>query len=216
MVARFNGRIADGTCQRGRCQRSCPTGLTLCGGRCVSLQTDRKNCGYCGNACGFGRICEAGGCRGETGTNCTSDLDCLQGRGLICTQVSGCGYRPRQCCAVTGRTCTNDCDCCGTGTCQYGVCKSPENREFCRPGSEYTVPCPDGGCCQPQYPNCTQYDGCCAKGYPKYCPLTESCCAEGTYCCQTGCCVATSASASREVIVEPGIPAVRKGSKATT
>ena len=48
------------TCQNNACVPDCASGETLCGSsgdagaslRCVSLQTDRMNCGACGNACG--------------------------------------------------------------------------------------------------------------------------------------------------------------------
>lgn len=43
---------AEGTpCIEGRC--GCPTGFTLCGGRCVDLQTNDQNCGECGRMCPF-------------------------------------------------------------------------------------------------------------------------------------------------------------------
>ncbi|MEZ4405307.1 MAG: MXAN_6577-like cysteine-rich protein [Polyangiales bacterium] len=49
------------TCAAGSC--ACPEGLTPCGGRCVTLDTD-QHCGACGSRCGEGTRCRAGGCIG--------------------------------------------------------------------------------------------------------------------------------------------------------
>src|SRR5215203_5414934 len=40
----------------------CPSGQTDCSGACVDLNTDRSNCGKCGNQCPEGVGCEAGSC----------------------------------------------------------------------------------------------------------------------------------------------------------
>jgi hypothetical protein len=44
---------------------ACPQ--TVCGGSCVSLQTDPGNCGSCGHACAALEICDLGVC--TTGTD---------------------------------------------------------------------------------------------------------------------------------------------------
>ena len=43
---------------------ACPVGRTCCASPkgCFDLQTDPKNCGFCGRACGAGKICSAGKC----------------------------------------------------------------------------------------------------------------------------------------------------------
>lgn len=41
---------------------SCATGQQLCNGACTNVQTDRYNCGTCGNACPSTYICSAGTC----------------------------------------------------------------------------------------------------------------------------------------------------------
>ncbi|MDP3214925.1 MAG: hypothetical protein Q8S73_12525, partial [Deltaproteobacteria bacterium] len=38
----------------------CPTGTTRCGDRCVSTDSDRANCGACGQSCSAGTVCVAG------------------------------------------------------------------------------------------------------------------------------------------------------------
>ncbi len=43
----------------------CREGYTVCGGRCVDLQTDPDNCGTCGNACAAGVQCISGSCGGS-------------------------------------------------------------------------------------------------------------------------------------------------------
>jgi hypothetical protein len=40
----------------------CQPGWALCGGVCEELQTDARNCGACGVACGYGQACVAGAC----------------------------------------------------------------------------------------------------------------------------------------------------------
>ena len=44
----------------------CPSGLTLCGGDCVDLDTDNFNCGECGRACADS-FCNAGTCDSSCG-----------------------------------------------------------------------------------------------------------------------------------------------------
>lgn len=48
-------------CSQGACKATCGSGLTICGGACVDLQTHGENCGSCGASC-LGGACEAGKC----------------------------------------------------------------------------------------------------------------------------------------------------------
>ncbi|PIV99763.1 MAG: hypothetical protein COW42_10000, partial [Deltaproteobacteria bacterium CG17_big_fil_post_rev_8_21_14_2_50_63_7] len=50
------------TCSSGQCGISCDTGYTACSGKCVSLLTDKDNCGYCGVKCGTNQVCSNGTC----------------------------------------------------------------------------------------------------------------------------------------------------------
>lgn len=95
---------------------ACETGTTECDGVCVSLISDKLNCGHCGNACGVGRICAEGNCMRECGVGETA---C----GNYCvdtfTDVLNCGGCNNVCTA--GATCVN-------GACQ---CPEPANQLYC-------------------------------------------------------------------------------------
>jgi hypothetical protein len=42
---------------------NCGQGQTCCNNSCVTLQTDRNNCGACGTTCGSSTTCQSGVCR---------------------------------------------------------------------------------------------------------------------------------------------------------
>ncbi len=56
--------------------KECPEGKVLCGGQCVDLQTDKKNCGQCSAICKDLESCALGKCvaqcTGETPDNCNN------------------------------------------------------------------------------------------------------------------------------------------------
>ncbi len=54
-----------GTCAAGACGYTCNAGLSSCGGACVDLGTNPKNCGVCGHDC-LGGACAAGSCQALT------------------------------------------------------------------------------------------------------------------------------------------------------
>ena len=59
-----NGSVNNSNCGRGTaCCLSCPASETMCSDSCVDLQTDARNCGSCGHACGGGQSCVNGSCQ---------------------------------------------------------------------------------------------------------------------------------------------------------
>jgi hypothetical protein len=57
-------------------QKICSADERLCSDSCVSLQSDPRNCGACGNACGAGQGCSLGVCVdcGANGEGCKADV----------------------------------------------------------------------------------------------------------------------------------------------
>lgn len=85
---------------------SCPTGTTACGGACVNLTSDPRNCGACGNACASGITCSIGVC-GSSGCP-AGTTRCSGGGAFVCadltTDARNCGACGVAC--SSGRTCT--------------------------------------------------------------------------------------------------------------
>ncbi len=131
----------------------CPVGETDCGGKCVSLLTDRHHCGSCGAAVGALQICVAGTaqCRpgiatcggactdlardadhcGACTTACASGEFCTTEAGGTCTTTGACpdGF------VACGRACVLlasdlfNCGACGNAcapgeTCRDGACRA--------------------------------------------------------------------------------------------
>ena len=57
-------------------EKTCAADQRLCAGACVALQSDPRNCGACGQACGSGQGCSSGAC-----------VDCAAAPGLCTTAV---------------------------------------------------------------------------------------------------------------------------------
>ena len=122
----------DGQCCHGRCKSiatpgtrrvrlvcACPSGQTLCGTRCVDLDTDTRHCGACGRRCRAGESCCDGVCAAigtpaacaGCGDVCDPGDSCVDGE---CTSVCVEGPGIDACCdnvATTLGTAT-DCDDC--------------------------------------------------------------------------------------------------------
>jgi hypothetical protein len=56
------GKHGKKRCQRGTCVAT-PPGTVSCGGACVDLASDPRNCGSCGTRCSVNQTCIAGSCR---------------------------------------------------------------------------------------------------------------------------------------------------------
>jgi Stigma-specific protein, Stig1 len=115
-------------CSMGRCTLECGAGLAQCGGGgdggadaggvrfCTNPQTDRANCGACGNACAAGQICERGACV----ANCPAgQLAC----GGICADVQSDALN----CGACGRACASG-EACVAGACQV---RCPTGQAVC-------------------------------------------------------------------------------------
>jgi len=88
---------------------SCPTGTMNCGNACISVESDRNNCGACGHVCSFPGVCTAGVCR-YAGGACPAGMSSCRGD---CVNVQ---TDPRNC-GTCGRACQS------TQSCTAGVCR---------------------------------------------------------------------------------------------
>ena len=103
----------------------CGAGQVTCSGACVTTNTDRLNCGSCGNACASGQVCTSSSCAAS----------CLSGQ----TYCSGTAT-----CAVLNSDPTN-CGSCGTACvtgseCRLGTCvliSKPGPTQTINPNSPY-------------------------------------------------------------------------------
>jgi hypothetical protein len=170
----------------------CAEGETMCGGGCVSEQTDPENCGACGTKCDSpppatcsgtqltiytGGSCVAGSCSYiPSTTSCPTTESCLDGTCICTAGLSLCGNA-----CVNEQLDPNNCGACGV------QCNSPPSATCS--GSDltsYTATCDKGVC----YPPTTTP-----------CPPAESCqhgtcgCATGTVMCN-GTCVDEQTDAS--------------------
>ncbi len=131
------GRFCDGM---GGCEDACNSSQTWCTNACVNLDTDKDNCGSCGNECAADMSCVSGSCE------CTSAgaLECSGSCIDPDTDADNCG------------SCGNDC---GADVCQSGSCVCGAGRHGC--GSS-TPPCyanTDGDNCGSSCLDCSDYNG---------------------------------------------------------
>jgi hypothetical protein len=100
---------------------SCGEGGQCCAGQCISVQTDSRNCGRCGNDCG-GSPCVSGVCLNP----CRAGLTYCDGE---CVDL----LRDGRHCGTCGTVCQ------GLNTCQDGRCTCRQRLETCET---------DDQCCQ--------------------------------------------------------------------
>lgn len=133
---------------------SCAAGETVCAGVCSNMQTDRDNCGTCGNACGDGMVCFNGAC--VEGCD-NGQVSC----GGVCVDVNtdetncgGCGSTGQEFVCDPAETCT-------TGTC---VCAAP------------SIIC-EGACTNPMTDNmhCGATTDCLGGNAGEMCEANEGC-----------------------------------------
>ncbi len=112
---------------------TCPSGTVMCGGACVNLQTDPRNCGSCGTRCQGYATCTAGVCGcfigdcGDSKSSCCavgSACACIGGTRYLdpttCRIIDDCPAE-RQCIGPDCRTCCPVGSTCDptTGTCLH-------------------------------------------------------------------------------------------------
>jgi hypothetical protein len=144
----------------------CPTGSADCGGGCINLSADDRNCGGCGHACPLGQHCEWYDCRYPNG--------CRENE-------TRCGASVYSCADLN--TSVFDCGACGTTcsfvlpaeTCCQGVCTNLE-----------TDPTSCGACglaCPPGQVCCA---GTCVDASANPC-VCDPPCQAGFTCCNRQC-----------------------------
>src|SRR5215212_8852072 len=109
-------------CQNGQCVIGCINGTSLCGTRCVDMQTDPTNCGTCGTpctgegaaTCGNTGRCVAGACEKDSSDGEVCGGACVDTQ----TDPNHCGTCGNACLGQGLASCGN------TGRCVAGVCET--------------------------------------------------------------------------------------------
>ena len=129
-------------CRQGAC--GCATGQSACPAGegfviCRSTQTDRYNCGSCGNDCPSGQTCAAGACVPITCTG--GQILCGDACTSLQTDPSNCGACDKYCNREAREICAQ-----GTCVCQSGFtrCTYGEGYSVCRDTRNDRYNC--GGC----------------------------------------------------------------------
>ena len=190
---------------------SCAALQQLCDGVCTAVQSDGKNCGSCGNACGAGTMCNAGVC----GAGCAQGLTACPNLGA-CIDLSS---DPQHCgsCTVAcpgGMVCANgacatacsagttlcgdgkchdlqsdnaDCGACGRACSVGTVCAGGTCGPTCSPGS---MLCGDGKCHDLQSDNadCGACGAACSAGSVCSAGKCGPTCSPGSMLCGDGKC----------------------------
>ena len=115
---------ASGLCGEGHC---CSNGQGLCGGRCMSLESDPVNCGACGNVCLSG-LCSGGQCCSIGQALCNGICAPLESDPVNC---GACGHicsnglcGGGQCCLAGQGLCNGTCATLANDPANCGACGS--------------------------------------------------------------------------------------------
>jgi hypothetical protein len=151
---------ASAVCTAGRCDISCDSGYSACGGHCLTSFTDDDNCGSCGNACGADQGCQDGKCVAcKVGDACEFS-ECRNGQvqcdgamrcvaagavsdGMACGDGANCQAGHCTCGLKSGSTarwyaCASDSDCTPGDVC---VDSSGNGMLFCKPLCDSAADC---------------------------------------------------------------------------
>jgi Stigma-specific protein, Stig1 len=157
-----------------RAWAACPPGTTLCGRKCVNLQTDRKNCGSCGHDCQNDQRCVSGSCSGGSGGGGGGD-----GGGLCANYCSGLPTNQRA-------SCQSACNACGGDTSRLCASNTSGTVACCPQGA----PCCSGNCCGVGQQCCLGGNGsayCTGLGTNQDCSRCGDTCTGGKFCVNQAC-----------------------------
>lgn len=143
-------------CENGQCV--CPVGSELCGGTCVTTNTDAANCGACGAQCSEFEECIDGECSCPQGTaNCSSGCADIQTDKLNCGQCN-------QACPSAQECVAGACQCsAGTELCFSECVDTKTNSNYC---GDCNTKCAAGEFCQDG--KCESLNGCDTVPLDKY------------------------------------------------
>ncbi|WP_437600519.1 MXAN_6577-like cysteine-rich protein [Sorangium sp. So ce590] len=150
-----NACEAEHRCAEGRCVEDddlgegggtdgCSEGWAECGGRCVDLEADPRNCGDCEVRCAAEQVCEDGACACAAGlTECAGAcVDVLSDRTHCGTCASSCS--PAQLCVEGACSCSEGLTDCG-GSCA-NLQTSEQHCGACGVACERGASCQEGAC----------------------------------------------------------------------
>jgi len=117
----LDGQVVDASFPGDMGSSGCPIGTSRCDDECVNLDTDRENCGACGNDCADDELCQLGVCQ-ET---CDDPLILCDG---VCVDPDS---DPANC-----NSCGNVCP---TGICRPTGCAEADASDVILIGHDYTA-----------------------------------------------------------------------------
>jgi len=179
------GNASGGAGGGGGSSGGCATGSALCGGICVDITSDSRNCGGCQTACGTGQACVASACTctgaltacGAACVDIQSDGQHCGGCGTVCGLGLVCSH------GVCSMTCASDVTTCGTSC--VDVMTSPTHCGTCNNSCPGGSTC-SGGACACATPGQTACGGACVDTMTN----TANCGACGTVCASGQTCTA--------------------------
>jgi hypothetical protein len=123
--SRPNNGGSSGGGSSGGSGQACPQGQTRCGGACVDLSSDARNCGACGTVCPDGGRCRNGTCRaaGNTSSGGSSSGGSSSGSGA--SGGSSSSAQTAQTCPQGQTRCGETCVDIQTDTAHCGQCDHP-------------------------------------------------------------------------------------------
>lgn len=160
-------------CPLTSCGSDCSDPETCKTWRCVSLQSDPKNCGSCGHACNVGEVCCNGSC-----ANLLSDAQNCGNCGHACVVAHGTGGCVNGGCVIAGcNTGWADCNRAYVDGCETNTTNDPDNCGACGHACGVNQLCCHSACMNTQD---LQTD-------PANCGSCGHACGVGEVCCAGAC-----------------------------